>query len=383
MKKHNNAFIELQQTYLQMTQRSEFYQLVASSVHKHGGLFNAHLHLDRSSTLDKRYLEHMSMDPVEASSYSLAVKQNMTGDLHRGVAYEREDLRRRIGANLDLMIGLGTRRADSFIDVSADNIGLTALDVALELKEEKRGKIDFRVAAYPIFGLKDSEPRRWELFLEGAQKADYLGCLPERDDTRNHPTHIGFDEHFRRTLKLAIDLGKPIHYHVDQANHPGEDGTETLVEAVRWLGSPDIGSDEPSVWAIHVISPSAYEEDRFRKLVAKLREHNIGVICCPTAAVSMRQLRPIQTPTHNSIARVLDLLVAEVPVRLGSDNVADVFLPSTTVSLYDEISMLSNALRFYNPDILGKLASGSRLTDMDRELISRSLEQDRQVFARL
>jgi len=111
--------------------------------------------------------------------------------------------------------------------------------------------------------------------------------------------------------------------------------------------------------------------------------HNIGVISCPTAALSMRQLRPIQTPTHNSIARVLDMLEAEIPVRIGSDNIADVFLPSTTASLYDELLVLSNAIRFYNPDILGKLGSGSKLTDMDRELVNRVLEQDRKAFSDL
>lgn len=366
-----------------MIPKSEFYRLVQSAVEKYGGLFNAHLHLDRSSTLDRRYLEHMSMDPIEASSYPLRVKQNLTGDLHRGPAYERDDLKRRIGMNLDQMIELGTTRADSFIDVSCDNVGLTALDVALELKEEKKEQIDFRVGAYPIFGFKDSEPQRWELFVEAAKRVDYIGCLPERDDNKYHPNHIGFDEHFKRTLQLAIELGKPIHYHVDQANDPRENGTETLVQAVRWVGAPVIGSDEPSVWAVHAISPSAYDENRFKTLIEGLGEYNIGVISCPTAALSMRQLRPIQTPIHNSIARVLDMLGAEIPLRIGSDNIADVFLPSTTASLYDELLVLSNVIRFYNPDILGKLGSGSKLTDMDRELVSRSLEQDRKAFSNL
>lgn len=355
-----------------MNPKSEFYQLVEATVRKYGGLFNAHLHLDRSSTLHRRYLEHMSIDPVEASSYPLRVKQNLTGDLHRGPAYERDDLKRRITENLDYMIECGTIRADSFIDVSCDNVGLTALEVALEVKNERKDKIDFRLGAYPIFGFKDSEPQRWELFVEASKKADYLGCLPERDDRQYHPNHIGFDEHFKRTLQLAIELGKPIHYHVDQANDPRENGTETLVQAMRWIGAPKIDSDEPSVWAVHVISPSAYDEARFNELVDGLQEYNIGIISCPTSALSMRQLRQVLTPTHNSVARVLDFMAAEIPLRIGSDNIADVFLPSTTANLYDELLVLSNAIRFYNPDILAKLGSGSKLTDMDRALVNRS-----------
>src|SRR3989344_2118397 len=366
-----------------MNPNSEFYELVQKVVKKYHGLFNAHLHLDRSSTLDEKYLEHMGLNPIEASGYPLKVKQNLTGDLHRGPAYEKSDLRKRISRNLDRMIKVGTVRADSFIDVSCDKVQLTALEVALELKEEKKEQIDFRVGAYPIFGFKDSEPQRWDLFVEAASKADYLGCLPERDDQQHHPDHIGFDEHFKRTLKLAIELGKPIHYHLDQANSPQEKGTETLIQAVQWLGTPEIEANEPAIWAVHALSPSAYDENRFKALVEVLVKFNLGVICCPTAALSMRQLRPIVTPTHNSIARILDFIAADIPVRLGSDNIADVFLPGTTASLYDELLVLSNAIRFYNPEILGKLASGTKLTEMDRQLIVRHLEQDKEVFSKL
>ena len=52
-------------------------------------------------------------------------------------------------------------------------------------------------------------------------------------------------------------------------------------------------------------------------------------------------------------------------------------------SLYDEILVLSNAIRFYNPDILAKVACGKSLTDIDRELIAKSLENDQNVFKKL
>ncbi len=363
-----------------MKPHSEFYQRVEESVNKYGGLFNSHLHLDRAGTLGKRYLEPMGMNPIDASSYSLRTKQNLTGDLHRGLAYEDENLRYRIEYYLDELIELGTVRADSFIDISSTEVGLRALDIALELKDEKKNKIDFRVGAYPVFGFKDDDPHRWDLFVDAVEMADYLGCLPERDDKKYHPHHIGYVESVKRTLELAKEVEKPIQYHVDQANDPRENGTETLIEAVKWIGAPEIKEDGPSVWAVHAISPSTYKEERFKEMLEGLSKYNIGVISCPTAAVSMRQLRPIETPTYNSIARVLEMLVEEIPIRIGSDNIADVFLPSTTPSLYDEILMLSNAVRFYNPDILAKLACGKELTDMDRELIRRSLEQDEEVF---
>jgi len=328
----------------------------------------------------REYLQHMSMDPVEASSYSLRVKQNLTGDLHRGLAYKEEDLEHRMKNQLEKMIEYGTKQVISFIDTTADNVGLTALDIALKLKKEYKDKIDFKIAAYPIFGFKDSEPKRWEIFKKAAEKADLIGSLPERDDREDH---IGYDEHMRRIIKLGKELHKPVHMQVDQANDPRENGTETLVEAVRWLGSPEVKGEDTTVWAIHSISPSCYNEEKFYKLLDGLKKYNVGLICCPCAAISMRQLRPIKTYTHNSIARILEMLEYGIKVMIGTDNIADVFIPSGTPDMYKEIYMLSNAVRFYNPEILAKVATGKKLTDMDRELVKRALEQDREVWESL
>ena len=361
-----------------MPRPTEFYTRLEDAVRRHKGLVNAHLHLDRASTLDSKYLAHVGMDPIQASAYPLAVKQDLTGDLHRGPAYEREDLQRRIAQQLDEMIAVGTRKAYSFIDVSADRVGVTAFEVAQELKRAKQGQIDFQVGAYPVFGFKADEIRRWELFEQAARSADFLGTLPERDARLGH---IGYDQHIIRTLDLAHRLRKPIHYHLDQGNDPRENGTETVIEAVRWLKSPSVESvGGPTVWAVHAISPSAYAGDRFESVVEGLVKHNIGVICCPSAALSMRQLRPLQTPTHNSIARILEMAERQVPVLLGSDNIADVSLPSTTASLYDEVFILSNALRFYNVEVLAKMMCGVPLNAMDREIIRAHLEEDRKIF---
>ena len=155
--------------------KSEYYEFLEQAVKKYGGLFNAHLHLDRAGTLQRKYLKHMSMDPIEASSYSLKVKQNLTGDLHRGPAYEKEDLKKRMQQQLDIMIQAGTKRADSFIDVSSNNVGLTAIEKAIELNEKNKDKIDLIVGAYPIFGFKESESEREDLFEQAAERADYIG----------------------------------------------------------------------------------------------------------------------------------------------------------------------------------------------------------------
>ena len=126
-----------------------------------------------------------------------------------------------------------------------------------------------------------------------------------------------------------------------------------------------------------MISPSAYDDQRWASLVARLKDQNVGVICCPSAALGMRQLRHDIAPTHNSIARVLELCQAGVPVRLGNDNCADMLSPSTTTDLTDEVFLLSAAIRFYDVEILAHLACGRELSDAHRARISEHLEMSR------
>jgi len=166
------------------TRTDKYITELKERVRNYGGFINAHTHLDRAGTINKEYLKHVGIDPIEASSYPLSVKRDLVGDLHRGIAYTREDLERRIREQLEAMIFFDTREVVSFIDTTADNVSLSALEVALKLKEEYKGRISLKLAAYPIFGFKVDEPKRWQIYEEAAEKADILGGLPERDNKK-------------------------------------------------------------------------------------------------------------------------------------------------------------------------------------------------------
>ena len=338
--------------------KGPFYDALAAAVARRGGAFNAHLHLDRYGTLDGRYFATVPHRVLESSHVSLKAKHSLISSIHAGPAYERDDLHRRVNECLETLLACGTVRADTMVDVTADEVQLQALDWLREIQRQRAGQIDLRLAAYSPLGFRDDQPERWEVYCEGARRADFLGCLPEADDTDDYPDHIGFMEHCRRVLERAQTLDMPVHVHTDQRNEPGENGTERLIEAVRRHGAPRADDGTPTVWAVHMISPSTYDEARFRRLVDGLLETNIGVICCPSAAVGMRQLRPLLTPTYNSIPRLLELLAAGVPVRLGSDNIADLCSPSTTADLTDELFVLSAAVRYYDVELLACLAAG-------------------------
>jgi len=346
-----------------------------------GGMFNAHLHLDRAGTYHET-IRMLTERGVTGGAYrSLSGKHALIPMVHASPLYEHGALEERVSGYIEQMIAAGTRRADTVVDVTADAVGTQALESFLRLKQRFAGRLDFRAGAYSPLGFRDDEPRRWELLVEGAAHADFIGLLPERDDRAVYPDHIGFKESCKRAIALAHGLGKQIHIHVDQANHEYDDGTETLIEAVRELGCVPAGDDEPFIWLIHLISPSTYEEPRFAALVANLSELRIGVITCPSAAISMRQYRAFRSPTFNSIARVLELLAGGVQVRIGSDNICDITSPMGTADLMDELFVLANAVRYYEIDIFAKLAAGLPLDRAERDQIRTHLAGDAEVVA--
>lgn len=366
----------------------EYDEMLLEEVQKHGGFNNAHAHLDRAWTLAGKYLAHINTTPLEAASLPLRAKQSLTGDLHRGIAYTENDLRERMSRVLNQAVVCGVTRMATCIDATPDiaEDGLLAVRVALELKEKFAGRIKLEIGPNPIFGFKEGTGR-WEVFCQAAKMGDFVSALPEKDHFSsffNRDGRVGFRKHICMVLELACQLGKEVHLHLDQVNDPTEAGTETLIEGLRWLDQPTVaGYEGPTVWVIHMISPSAYNEKRFSRLIDGLLELNIGVIVCPTAAVSMRQLRPIDAPTHSCIARLLELCKKRIPVLLGTDNISDVFVPQGDGDMLTEIKMGGHALRFAPPHVWAKLGAGVPLNEVDRTTIGEVLYQDRRSFSKI
>jgi cytosine/creatinine deaminase len=357
-------------------------QLVEAAM-EYGGFYNAHAHLCRANTLEPRYLKHANITPIEASNFPLSAKQNMVGELHKGEAYTGKDLRLRISDELLREYALGTRRIDTNIDATPrlPEDGLLAINIALELKEEFKGRIDLRIAPTPIFGFKEDaeDPRpRWEVFKEAARMCDYLSLLPEKDDPATDG-RIGFKRHVHRGLMLGLELGKEVQFHADQSNLPSERGTEQILDVLEGFEQPLMPNGEPWAWIVHMISPTSYFELRRRRLLHRLKEQNVGVIVCSAAGISMRQIRSILAPIHNSLACVLELMKMKIPIRLGTDNIADMFVPQGDGDMLTEVKMGGLATRIAPPHIWAKLATGTKLNSIDIATVGNILYQDRKA----
>lgn len=355
---------------------SPFYDRLNATVAALGGLHNAHLHLCRAYT-------HGALDQTNGGDpghLALQQKHGLIESLHETPAYAPEALRARLDTGVAALVAAGTRIADTVIDTTDDALGLTGFEVAQACARDHTDQLTLRLGAYNPMGFRDDEPGRWNLFEDAAKKADFIASLPETDDQIDYPERIGFDESCLRVVDLAKRLGKFAQIHLDQRNCPREGATERLVELLRDQAPLSMKDGSPLIWAVHVISPSTYDEPRFQALLEGLRDLNIGVIVCPSGALGMRQFRPQLTPTGNSIARVLEMLEIGIPVRLGCDNTADMLSPATTLDLIDEVYLLTAALRYYDIDILAHLASGTPLTADQRGIVRAHLDGEKSAI---
>lgn len=366
---------------MKQSEKSPYFKTLHARIQSLGGFYNSHLHLDRAGTFDETRDLLTAQAVRDGASLSISGKHAIIPMIHASRMYRPDVLEDRVSGYLEHMVALGTRRADTVVDVTADCVGQTAFDRMLSLRTRYSDRLDLRVGAYTPLGFRDDQPERWNIFAQAAERADFVGLLPERDDWLLYPDHIGFEDCCRRGLLLAAGLGKPIHIHVDQANFSDECGGETVVRLVAELGLGRLPEQEPLVWLIHLISPSTYDEDRFAQLATNMADLGVGLICCPSAAISMRQFRAVASPTSNSIARMLDLLAHGVTVRLASDNICDVTSPMGTPDMADELLVLGNALRFYDIDILARLACGLPMTNANLDWIRAHLVEDKAAIA--
>jgi cytosine deaminase len=353
------------------------------------GYFDAHCHLDRANTGEDIYFSHKNVGADFYREAPLSVKQDATGDLHEGPAYETEEvLYERMKKVVLAKIAGGETRLNAIVDCSPDIDG-RAFRMALKLREEFQDQIEINVGAYPIFGFKTFGWIRQTHLEELASQAQFLVGLPERDARDDPDNNVGFDGHLAILFDLSLKIGRdqkkkplPIQVHVDQTGRSDEHGTEDLVEAVRWNFTSRLPlEDRPKVSAVHVISPNFYSQDRRWDLIGGLKRNNIDVVCCPRAALSMRQNPSHEGPMRNSIAPVKELLVAGVNVSFGTDNINDMFMPLPkspllTREIGEEHGVIFDAIRFYDAAVIDKLARGKRLNQVDRLRVEESLKGD-------
>jgi cytosine/adenosine deaminase-related metal-dependent hydrolase len=269
----------------------------------------------------------------------MEAKWHMSDDIKRNST--QEEIENRIRTALNLLVDQGCKLTCTFID-AYEAVGHKAIDAALKVKEEYKDKITFLIVTQPLGGLVSKEAR--DLYEAITAKADIAGGLPSKDRPKD-------EENLDILFSIAKNLNKPVHVHIDQENNPNEKDTEKLVQAAVKHGF------EGRVVAVHAISTAAQPKEYRKELYKKMANIGMAVTCCPSAALSMRQLDQYNSNVHNSIANVPEMLEAGITVGLGIDNLADFYMPFVDGDMWTELRILMEACRFYDFDKLVEIAT--------------------------
>lgn len=305
-----------------------------NSVDEKGGFVCHHAHFDKAHLITEEGLKISQSSLQEKWKLYRKLKEN----------YTEYSLHSRMAKCIENMIYQGVSKCRTFID--ADQIvGLLPMEVAVNLKREyaKKG-FDLQLAVQPLEGVLNPETQK--MFVKACEMADVIGGLPDRDE---EPL-----EHMNFIFNLAKDMKKPVDVHVGQNNVPSERETEMVADKVVEHGL------EGKVRLVHAISLGCQPKKDRERIISKLKDTGIGVIVCPSAALSMKQQSDIIAPIHNSIAPVMELIEGGVDVMLGVDNIHDLFMPLVDGDLWFECRLMMEAIRCYDLDLIAKIASNTK-----------------------
>ncbi|MEJ2864398.1 amidohydrolase family protein [Actinomycetospora flava] len=272
------------------------------------GLVEPHLHLDKAM-----------LDPGPDPDAGLDAAVRRTAE--RKERFTPDDVRARATDVLTRAHAAGTTRIRTPVDVDP-TVGLTSLDVLLELRDEWRDRIDLQVVPFPQEGMIGNTR---DLLVEALRHgADVLGACSYAEDDVD-----ACREHVRDVLDLAQHHGVPVDVHADfaaGADDPRHDLARDIAAMTRANGMAG------RVVLGHVTTLAGLDPDRRRRTADALAAAGVGVVVLP----------PTDLYLVGASAPVRELRDAGVRVAYSSNNVRNAFTPFGTVDLFDAALLLGH-----------------------------------------
>lgn len=304
-----------------------------------GGWVNAHAHIDRSFMLDD--------DNYAQANNRLETKWDLVDEYKRNVSTEQ--LADNMSRVVSDQVAQGVNTIVTFIDADSV-IASRAIDAAGQVRDRFEEYIKIKIAHQPIKGLVDSRELMW--FEMASERVDILGGLPERDD-KEFPAY-GFELHLETLFNKSEETGKPLHIHVDQFNCPTQRDTERVIDYME--RNQLFGN----VALIHCLSLAAQTKSYRHEIYERIAERKVSVITCPTAWIDSPRTEQL-APTHNSLTPVDEILAYDIPIGIGTDNIADIYKPYTDGDMWTELRFLLEAARIHDREVLVKIATEKRI----------------------
>lgn len=305
-------------------------QIILDQIKKSGGWVNCHAHIDRAFTVDEKLYQLANALRHEKWKLNAEIRKNSTVNQ----IYDR------MVQALELMLSQGITAIGTFIDVDPD-IKDKAIKAADKIKSKYSTQIKIKFINQSSYGIMTKETRHW--FEVGAEFVDIIGGMVKADQGRE-------DEYLDIIMQTAKAKKKMVHVHVDEINSPAETETETLAKKTIEHNL------QGEVVGIHGISINAHPKKYRDELYQLMKQANLMMIACPMAWLNSRRSETL-TPTHNPTTPVDELISKGFTVGIGTDNIADLFMPYNDGHLWNDLRALMEMNRLYDIDTLVKIAT--------------------------
>ena len=305
-------------------------QDILQKIRKQGGWVNCHSHIDRSFTIDKTL--YRLANKLRHEKWIVNTKLRKTSTVAQ--IYDR------MARSLELMIAQNVQAIGSFIDVDPYTKDKAIL-AAQKIKDKYKSQIIIKFINHSSYGILTKETRQW--FEVGADFADIIGGMVKANQGKER-------EYLDIILKTAKDKKKMAHVHVDEVNSKEE--TETEILAKKTIEYKLQGK----IVGVHGISINTHPKKYRSHLYKLMRKANLMMVACPISWLNSRRSEDL-TPTHNPTTPVDEMLPEGITVGIGTDNIADLFMPYNDGNIWNDLRVLMEMNRLYDIDTLIKIAT--------------------------
>jgi cytosine deaminase len=278
------------------------------------------LHLDKvltgnwlEATAKEEYFDPAMGGTMTAIELATIVKER----------YDEADILARINTALTEAAFNGVSHIRAFIDVDP-KAQLKGINAALKAREQWRDRIELQVVAFPQDGLT-REPGTEEL-MERAMElgADLVGGIPWMEYT---------DENARRHIDIAFELARK---HDTDISMLVDDAGDADLRTLEYLAVQTIKQGwQGRVVACHARAMSQYNEVYHRKVVALLKQAEMGIVTNPHTA-----------PLH---IRVRELANDGIILGLGGESVNDAYYPFGRCNMIEAAFAAAHTLWMMSP----------------------------------
>lgn len=305
---------------------------ILNRIQKQGGWVNCHAHIDRAYTItNENFLLSQKLRNEKWSLNSDLRKNSSVDQIHD-----------RMAKAIEKMLEQGVTALGSFIDVDGD-VKDKAIKAAQRVREKYRDQMTIKFLNQSSYGLFDTQREARQWFEVGAEFVDIIGGLLKADHGREA-------EHLDILLSTAKAQNKKVQVHVDELNLPEEHETELLARKTIEHGM------QGKVTGIHGISINARPKAEREELYTLFKKAKLSFIACPVSWLNERRSEDL-SPIHNPVTPVDEMLPHKLVVGIGTDNIADIWMPWNDADMWLDLRVLLEAARIYDIDALVNIAT--------------------------